>query len=99
MTLPMIDIRGKEYPSPSVDRLKRAAVKKLNPLLTLMQDGEFEVLWDILGMLTPTMEKKVLDDLDLGEVKQILQDAGIANFTGADAEGITAGESSASTNS
>lgn len=100
MTLPTITIRKKKYPAPSVDRLKRKAVKELQPKLKLMQDGEFEVLWDILGLLMPAMEVEVLDDLDLGEVKQVLEDAGIAKFTeDADDAEISVGESSASTSS
>ena len=99
MTLPTIEIRGTKYPEPAMDRMKRKAVKKLKPLLTRLQDEDLDALWDLVGAMVPDLPAKDLDDLDMGECKDILTVAGVAKFnTEADPD-ITAGESSASTNS
>lgn len=100
MTEKSIELRGKKYPAPSMNRMKRKAVKKLKPLLERLKNEDLEALWEIVGAMMPTLTVAVLDDLDLGECKSILTDAGVAKFDSEtpDAE-ITAGESSASTSS
>ena len=107
MPLPKIKIREKEYPRPSVNLMKRKQVQQLKPALQRMQEEEdMEALWDVLGLMVPDLPKRVLDDLTVGECKRVIQDAGLAVFTGEDAvdeDGhdveITVGESSASANS
>ncbi|MGP5219501.1 hypothetical protein [Arthrobacter rhombi] len=110
MTLenPTITIREKTYPEPSMDRMKRKTVKKLKPALERMKNEDLDALWELVGLLVPGLNGATLDDLDMGECKGILQDAGIAKFERPedDAEGdddaedgITPGESSALTNS
>lgn len=111
MTLenPMTTIRDKQYPEPSMDRMKRKAVKKLNPILERVKGEDLEGVWELVGLLVPGLPVSTLDDLDLGECKQILEDSGIMKFSGKDAtdadgeddaeDGITPGESSALTNS
>lgn len=110
MTLenPTITIREKTYPEPSMDRMKRKTVKKLKPALERMKNEDLDALWELVGLLVPGLNGATLDDLDMGECKGILQDAGIAKFErpeddaegDGDAEdGITPGESSALTNS
>lgn len=95
-----ITIRGKEYPKPHLDRMKRKQAKALRPLLERLQNEDLDALWDVTGSLVPTLPKKDLDDLEMGECKSILSVAGVAKFdTDADAPEITAGESSASTSS
>lgn len=95
-----ITIRGKEYPEPHIDRMKRKAVKKLKPLLAKMQGEDLDALWDLVGVMVPGIPAADLDDLDMGECKDILTTAGVAKFSddAPDPE-ISAGESSASTNS
>lgn len=95
-----IEIRGKKYPAPHIDRMKRKAIKKLKPLLADLQGEDMDALWALVGALIPGLPVKDLDDLDLGECKELLTAAGVANFSSETAQpGITAGESSASTNS
>ncbi|MGO1319931.1 MAG: hypothetical protein ACTII7_07795 [Galactobacter sp.] len=106
MSLPTITIRGKKYPQPSLDRLKRKQVKKIKPVLTRVQNEDLDAIWDTVGLLISDLPSTVLDDLELGECKTIIEAAGIAKFSndeepasGADDDEITVGESSASTNS
>ncbi|MGO3147083.1 MAG: hypothetical protein ACTIJ6_05320 [Leucobacter sp.] len=95
-----IELRGNTYPAPHIDRMKRKAIKKLKPLLAELQGEDMEALWDLVGALVPGLPAKDLDDLDLGECKALLSDAGVAKFSNdAPEQEITAGESSASTNS
>lgn len=102
MSLKTITIRGAEYPEPSIDRLKRKQAKNLANVMKevgALEGGiedvsALDVLWDLVGIVIPTLPEDVLDDLDLGECQEILSDAGLFG------EGeVGLGESSASTSS
>lgn len=106
MSLPTITIRSTEYPKPSLNRLKRKQVKKLKPVLSRVQNEDLDAIWDTVGLLVSDLPATVLDDLDLGECKDIIEAAGVAKFSddretepSSDDDEITVGESSASTNS
>ncbi|WP_346921693.1 hypothetical protein [Glutamicibacter creatinolyticus] len=106
MSLETITVNGHEYPKPSIDRMKRKQVKKLKPSLERLKNEDMDAVWEIVGLLIPSLSAAKLDDLELGECKEILTNAGIAKFDDDKAktdqetpEGITPGESSASTNS
>ena len=100
MTLPTITIRGIQYPEPSIDRMKRKQVKAMRPLVARMQDEDLDSLWDIVALVIPALPADTVDDLELGECKAILEKSGLAKFSNEpQSEEITAGESSASTNS
>lgn len=105
LSLPTIEIKGKEYPEPSLDRMKRKQIKKLTPVLKRVQGEDLDAIWDMVALLVPSLSATVLDDLDLGECKDILSKSGVVNFTedkpepDADPDAITVGESSASANS
>lgn len=109
MALKTISILDKSYPEPSMDRMKRKQIKKLKPALERLQNEDLDALWDVVALVVPTLPEEALEEIDLGECKKILSDAKIANFDDGNAEAeaavevdgaeITAGESSASTNS
>lgn len=105
MSLPTISIKGKEYPEPSINRMKRKQIKKLNPVLKRVQNEDLDAIWDMVSLLVPTLTASVLDDLELGECKEILEQSGVVQFSKeapeepVDSDAITVGESSASTNS
>lgn len=109
MALPTVNINGNTYPAPSIDRLKRKQIKNLNPALERMRNEDLDAIWEIVGLMVPTLPEADLDELDLGDCKKILSDSGIAQFNDSapadgaeqgDAEApITLGESSASTDS
>lgn len=104
-----ITIKNREYPEPSIDRMKRKQVKKLKPAMERMKNEDMDAIWEMVGLLVPDLPPAVLDDLELGECKQILEDSGIAKFSNdkpaegedaaAEGDAITAGESLASTDS
>ena len=94
-----IEIKGKSYPEPSLDRMKRKAVKKLQPNLDRLKNEDLDALWDLVALLVPTLPGAVLDDLELGECKGILAESGVVQVDeekpdadGAEDEKITAGE-------
>ena len=103
MALKTITIRGKEYPEPSVDRLKRKQAKKFQEISKQIERSPsgvpIDMLWDMAEILVPNLPEDVLDDLELGEIKEMIESAGIMNFS-EDAGGGEAseelGESSAS---
>lgn len=68
------------YPAPHIDRMKRKAIKKLKPLLAELQGEDMDSLWELVGALIPGRPAKDLDDLDLGECKELLSGAGVAKF-------------------
>lgn len=103
-----IEIKGKTYPEPSIDRMKRKAIKKLQPNIDRLKNEELDALWDLVGLLVPGLSVAVLDDMELGECKKLLNDSGIVKLEDADTgkddadaegEGITPGESLALTDS
>ncbi|MGP9782527.1 hypothetical protein ACT3UQ_08715 [Glutamicibacter sp. AOP12-B1-11] len=109
MSLPTIEIKGKKYPEPSINRMKRKQIKKLNPVLKRVQGEDLDAIWDMVSLLVPGLTATVLDDLELGECKDILAKSGVVTFEDdkpadgesepADSDAITVGESSASTDS
>lgn len=102
MALPTITIRNKKYPKPSIDRLKRSQARKLTGIMKTMDglEGGFEsldnldALWELVGIMVPDLPEDVLDDLEMGECQTILDEAGLLGD-----DGISVGESSASTSS
>lgn len=97
-----ITIRGEKYPRPHIDRMKRKQAKKLKPVLAKVQAEDLDALWEVVGILLPGLPAKVLDDLDVGECKQIMTTSGVAQFNAPadeDEADITVGESGASTGS
>lgn len=109
MSLENITIKNREYPKPSIDRMKRKQVKKLKPVLERVQAEDLDAIWDLVGLMVPGLPVSVLDDLDMGECKELLESSGVAKFNSGkpaegeaaavDGEAITAGESLASTDS
>lgn len=75
-----ISIRGKKYPKPHIDNLNRKQVGKLRPLLTKLQKEDLDAVWGVIGVLVPNLPASTLDELQLGECKTILTEAGVANF-------------------
>lgn len=94
-----MQIKGKKYPKPDINRFKRSQVKALKPAMAKLHAEDFEALWDIIHILFPDLPDDVLDDLDVSECKSIVERAGVAKFTDDDSGEITVGESSASTSS
>ncbi len=90
----MVTVRGKKYPKPHIDKLNRKQVKKLKPLLSRLQGEDLDALWGVIGLLIPELSTSDLDNLTLGECKQVLTEAGVANFDDAEAgdSEITMGE-------
>lgn len=108
MSLPTITIANKQYPEPSIDRMKRKQIKKLKPVMARVEAEDLDAIWDLVALMVPDLPAATLDDLDLGDCKKILTDSGVVKFNdgATDAEdtegegtGITAGESSALPNS
>ena len=109
MSLETITIKNREYPKPSIDRMKRKQVKKLKPVLERVQGEDLDAIWDLVGLMVPGLPVSVLDDLDMGQCKDLLESSGVAKFStetpadaadaAAEGEAITAGESLASTDS
>lgn len=108
----MIEIRGKKYLKPAMERMKRKQIKEFQAMANQYldpADTDWDVLWDMIEVLVPKLPKSVLDDLEMGECQRILVDSGIISMkddgtpeTGSDddadvSEEITMGESSAST--
>lgn len=99
MSVSKVEINGKSYPKPSLDRLKRKEVKKLKPALERLKNEDLDALWELVGLLVPTLSAAALDALDMGQCKEVLTEAGVAKFeddkvTEPESEsGISVGES------
>lgn len=100
-----VTIAGIEYPLPSLGRMNRAGVKRLQPLLSRVttSDGDdLEMLWDLADALLQNVPTEDVDNLGMDDLKTILSESGMLTFDGEDAPDpanltITLGESSAST--
>lgn len=91
-----IEIKGKKYAKPDVNRIKRGQAKQMKKI-GARAESDLSALWDLLEVLVPGIPTEVVDDLEVGEVKQILTDAGVIQDTESnDPETVTMGESSAS---
>lgn len=91
-----IEIKGKKYTKPDVNRIKRGQAKQMKKI-GARAESDLSALWDLLEVLVPGIPTEVVDDLEVGEVKQILTDAGVIQDTeNTDPEAVTMGESSAS---
>lgn len=102
MTAKTITIRGKKHPEPNIDRMKRKQAKRFQEIAKSIEKDPsgagMDLLWEMVGVLIPTLPEDDLDDLDMGECKKILSDAGAMQFED-DSEPVptvAVGESSAS---
>lgn len=79
-----ITIRGKKYPEPSIDRMKRKQAKQFQEVSKVIEKDPsgagMDMLWEMVGILMPSLPEDVLDDLDLGECKHVLEVAGAMQF-------------------
>lgn len=99
-----VTINGVTYPTPEMDMLDRAAVKRIRALGEEAEKGDPDALWEMAGALLTDTPSEDIDRLRVADVKAILSAAGMMQFTGDDAYNpehltITLGESLASTDS
>jgi hypothetical protein len=87
-----VQIRGKQYSSRPLDSLSRTEAKDLRQIQERGAEGDVTAAWDVLDVLMPKTLGKLIDSLTLGECNATFEQIQKSSQ-------VTAGESSASTNS
>lgn len=87
-----VEIRGKQYMSRPIDSLSRGEAKELRDIQQRGADGDVTAAWDVLDLLMPKTLGKLIDSLSLGECNATFEQIQKSSE-------VSAGESSASTNS
>jgi len=95
--VPKIKIGRKSYPIRPFNKMNRREARFLREVSERASNEDLEALWDMLGAVAPTAPQDEIDELTAEQVEEKLRDAKI--ITGRLADGVTLGESAASTDS
>ncbi len=107
----VVKYKGKNYKVNGFNNLSRKQVRTLREAIvranamgegggdTTQQLDAAEALWDMVGVVLPTIPEKVLDEMGMDDAQDLLSRAGIIKGDLAGGEDVTLGESSASTDS
>ena len=106
-----VKYKGKTYKVNGFNNLSRKQVRTLrgaieqvnagssNDATTMQQLDASEALWDMVSIVLPSIPERVLDDMGMDDAQDLLSRAGIIQDTtdSGDDEGVSLGESAAST--
>lgn len=109
----VVKYKGKNYKVNSFNNLSRKQVRTLRTAVetanSLGKEGATvaeqldasEALWDMVSVVMPTIPEKVLDEMGMDDAEDLLKRSGIiqGGLDGGDGDGVTLGESAASTDS
>lgn len=109
----VVKYKGKNYKVNQFNNLSRKQVRTLREAVTRANatSGEgvsvsdqldaSEALWDMVAVVLPGIPEKALDDMGMDDAQDLLRRAGIIQgaIAGDGGEGVSLGESSASTDS
>lgn len=95
-TIQKVKIGRKTYPVKPFNQMRRKEARALREV-TERSNTDIEALWDLLAAVVPDAPQDDIDDLTAEQVEKTLRDAQI--ITGKLAEGVSLGESAASTDS
>lgn len=107
----VVKYKGKNYKVNQFNNLSRSQVRTLRDAVrranvTNTADASVtdqldasEALWDMVAVVLPGISEKMLDDMGMDDAQDLLRRAGIISGSIDGGEGVSLGESSASTDS